>query len=680
MNRPKNGTALFYHRDSAGRTETTPGEYVAWARGEAQKLKLKFDGTADAIADMIRDRMPVSGHLFVDYDVQGHLLSRPALDALLTRVKSDQSVSHVLIPRRDRLARPDNPMDGAKLELEFRQAGITLIYFDRVAGPIQIGQRIDIGDLIVSLVDFHQAGKDRRDLATKIIHSQLALAKAGYSTGGRAPYGFRRFLYCETDQSKRELVDGEYVHRRHHHVIWLPLPDDHPHMMTIRRILNDLRTLPACRIAAALTKEGVEPPDHGRFRTDNGIKHANSGIWHATTVTNIGRNSLIAAVCTHGRRSMGDQRRLGPDGPRDLTVADYRDDRKPKVVRNSAAIEFTTDAFPAIIDPKEHAELIEILDQRAGTQKGKPRSQNPGLNPLGVRLFDMNCGSLLYGSGSLKYRCSLYMNSYGAYCNHNAVDRATATRFALHCLKSRLLALDLRSRLHKRLVELATATVPASAPTASVNKLRADLKRVQNDIETAEYNVTVASRDLITVMGKVLGKLKQKEVEIQQQIEAAEVVPVDAFDAEAEVEAALQVFERLEEFVTDASDLTAVGKAFDMANLRIFFKFEKRQVKKRLLDKVSGGVVTFGDEPPPVQLYSGPTSRKALKEELAALSAADPVGDGPRPGVLVSGREGNSLGNVSRGDRTPIELFLAGLASWDGLTRQSSLARFAGAC
>lgn len=64
------------------------------------------------------------------------------------------------------------------------------------------------------------------------------------------------------------------------------------------------------------------------------------------------------------------------------------------------------------------------------------------------------------------------------------------------------------------------------------------------------------------------------------------------------------MFDRLEDVFKDADDLTAVGKAFDMVNLRIFFKFEKRQVKKRVLDKVSGGVVTFGDEPTPVQLYA----------------------------------------------------------------------------
>jgi hypothetical protein len=38
---------------------------------------------------------------------------------------------------------------------------------------------------------------------------------------------------------------------------------------------------------------------------------------------------------------------------------------------------------------------------------------------------------------------------------------------------------------------------------------------------------------------------------------------------------------------------------------------------------------------------------------------------GSQPHEIVVPEEGDSSGNVSRGDRTPIELFLAGIASWE---------------
>ena len=36
------------------------------------------------------------------------------------------------------------------------------------------------------------------------------------------------------------------------------------------------------------------------------------------------------------------------------------------------------------------------------------------------------------------------------------------------------------------------------------------------------------------------------------------------------------------------------------------------QVKKRLLNKVAGGVVVFGAAPDPIEIYRGPTGRRAL--------------------------------------------------------------------
>ena len=48
MKRPKKGRGLFYTRDSGGKHEMTPSEYVAWGQQEAKKLGLNFDGAPDA--------------------------------------------------------------------------------------------------------------------------------------------------------------------------------------------------------------------------------------------------------------------------------------------------------------------------------------------------------------------------------------------------------------------------------------------------------------------------------------------------------------------------------------------------------------------------------------------------------------------------------------------------------
>src|SRR5262245_9369823 len=135
--RPRQGRALFYTRDSGGKHENTPGQYVAWAQAKAAELGLAFGGTPEAIEAMIREGRSRLGDLFLDFGVAGNLLSRDGLDALINEALSDRSVSHVLIPRRDRLARPDDPVDAVRLENVLRGDGLTLVFMDRTCPPLK---------------------------------------------------------------------------------------------------------------------------------------------------------------------------------------------------------------------------------------------------------------------------------------------------------------------------------------------------------------------------------------------------------------------------------------------------------------------------------------------------------------------------------------------------------------
>ena len=102
MARPKKGRGLFHTRDSGGRHEMTPAAYLRWANKRAEELGVDFCVPEDTIARMIENHQAVCGDVYLDYDVCGNLLSRPALDALKARIDSDHSSTHVFIPRRDR--------------------------------------------------------------------------------------------------------------------------------------------------------------------------------------------------------------------------------------------------------------------------------------------------------------------------------------------------------------------------------------------------------------------------------------------------------------------------------------------------------------------------------------------------------------------------------------------------
>ena len=49
----------------------------------------------------------------------------------------------------------------------------------------------------------------------------------------------------------------------------------------------------------------------------------------------------------------------------------------------------------------------------------------------------------------------------------------------------------------------------------------------------------------------------------------------------------------------------------ELGNLRLFLKFEAIQPKKRIINKVVGGVVTIGSAPAPIEIYQGPTESPA---------------------------------------------------------------------
>ena len=134
----------------------------------------------------------------------------------------------------------------------------------------------------------------------------------------------------------RQLLEGEYVQRAGHHVVWLPGPAEE--IALIHRILAMLETMPASRVAAQLTAEGVPTPDAGRSRTDRGVKHPTSGVWHQPTLVGIARNPLLRAAVEYGRRSMGDQLRFSGQGPRELEEADRHADGKPKVIANPPSV------------------------------------------------------------------------------------------------------------------------------------------------------------------------------------------------------------------------------------------------------------------------------------------------------------------------------------------------------
>jgi hypothetical protein len=642
--RPVTGRGLFYTRDSGGAHETTPGEYVRWAQRRAAELGVRFSGTPERIEALIRRGRPQDGDLFLDYRVKGNQLQRPGLGALFRLALTDPGVSHIFIPRRDRLARPDDPLDAMKMEATLREAGLTLVFMNRTVPPLPRGRR-DLGESIVALIDYDHAGQERRDLAQKMIYAQLNLAKEGYSTGGRPPFGFRRWLVQVDGTPVRQLAQGERVKMAGHHVVWLPGPEEE--LALIRRILAMLESMPASRVAAQLTAEGVPAPDAGRLRTDRGVRHTTSGVWHQSTIMTIARNPRLRAVVEYGRRSMGDRLRFSPEGPRELSEADLQPDGKPKVVANPESARVQAAAtFAPLVDPGRHQRLLDKLDERAGTQRGKPRSQDPSRNPLGGLVFDMGCGWPMYRQpyrDSFRYLCGLYQQSSGAKCKHNHVDGLTATRFLLGCVRQRLLAPKLKARLEQKLRAIAEREQRCSRPDADLHAKQVALATVRAKRERAGENLGLAEGpEQFRAVAAVFEQLQKQEEALEGEVRQLERVVGQVPDVDGEVAAALAGLERMAELAASPCELGGVGQLFRQLNARMFLRFMEARWKTRTINKVAGGMVTFGTTPPPVALYAGPTGRRHVKGPtvpegaIGPCSPESPGGPGNVPGGRVT--------------------------------------------
>jgi hypothetical protein len=651
MKRPDQGSAPFYTRDSGGRHEMTPAAYVTWARTDAIDRGLRFSGTPEQITRMIQEGRFAEGDIFVDFDVKGNVLTRNGLDALIEKVAADKQISHVYIPWRDRLARPDNPLDGMKLEQRFLDLGVTLVFTDKIIAPTPRGKRTNVSELIASVLDYDTSGKFRRDLAHKIILAQISLAEQGYSTGGRPPYGFRRWLVKVDGTRIRQLAEGERIRMAGHHVVWLPGP--HEELQIIRRILAMLEIMPASRVAAMLTAEGVPTPDVDRYRTDGGVRHKTSGVWHAPTVINIARNPLLTALATYGRRSMGDQLRISSSGPRPLTDADFRADCKPKVIANSKSDQVIADAhFEPIVTVESHERLIAILDARGGTQRGKPRSRDPNQNPLGGRIFDIDCKWPMYRGpykDSFRYVCGFYMQSHGAHCSHNWIDGPLAVQFTLSCLKQRMFTL--KGKLEDRLRQLATRDAAGDTSQDEARRLEHQLALVEKDLGLAETNLARADSDeqfkAISARFNELA-IQKKAIKNHLAIAQANRQPRDV---ESEVISAMSAARRLADLPRAGADLAAVTRLFQVANPKLYLRFGSKLLKKRSVNRVDSGVLTLGDAPAPIAVYQGPTARNKLAATETSPSSAVGQNEFQASVVTSSGMEGQSLGNTNRGDR-----------------------------
>ena len=166
--------------------------------------------------------------------------------------------------------------------------------------------------------------------------------------------------------------------------------------------------------------------------------------------------------------------------------------------------------------------LLSILDQRAGTQRGKSRSKNPAANPLGCRIYDIACSWPMYRQPyleSFRYTCGLYQQSHGQQCAHNHIDGVTTARFVLSAIRQRLLNADRLNRLKAKIETRARAELSKQNGSVRLESKRTELEQLRSQLGRVQRNLALAKTDEeFQCISEIFSELKSAERQAEKEL------------------------------------------------------------------------------------------------------------------------------------------------------------------
>ena len=612
--RPKN-RGLSYYRRSDDKQEASLGQQHGWARETADKIGVTFRGTLSDVGRMQDRKQTHAEDVYLDDAVTGGDLSRPGFLQFLADAKSDPTVSHVFVFKRDRLGRPQDVLQMLMLERDLILSGVTLVTHDRVFTPEDVKAN-EMAYLITGLVEYQEHGKFSPRLGDRMIFIQAAMAAKGYSTGGRAPYGFARALVDADDGFVQWLEDGETIRRPGHHVRFLPYDLEKLRiwvmMLQWRAAGEGIK-----RIARKLNELGIPAPDAGRVRTDHGQRHLLPGKWHATTVRDLCSNPIIAGIKQYAKRSMGRYRRVGIDGPRELTEQDRGPGGRPRTLENPAELRVHAPGGGDSLFDKEAWDALQPkgITLQEGRRIGGQKPTNPDRYALSTRIIDLTegCGCAMHGRKSgerLIYRCGRYVNSGGGECHHNTVDGDAMLRLVLDALVECVSKAGGREAIRERL--LAKARAEAVGDTAieehtALPHLRRRVEELDHDMATASQRMAREKDDArYEALAKAFDEMRVERDVASRRVEELSARP-NAIEADVNPEQKVEkLMELLDELATVASDEDARQKIRPLVlrlGIWIGLDFEAGKFGKREVRRLRRGVIAFGQDHLPVRIH-----------------------------------------------------------------------------
>jgi hypothetical protein len=641
--------ALVYLRRSSGRQETSLETQLEWAIAEAARLQVSLDAALSDLALMKAKRLTTYKDIRLDDSITGADLNRPGFRTLIQDALALKSISHVLIHKRDRFARPEDAIEMVAIEKKLLLAGLTLVFSDTTAEPMERGRQYPERELAM-LLGYYESGAFLTKLAERVLDKQRLLALEGFRTGGNASYGFVRVLVDARGEVVEELPPGRRVRQPGCHVRLKPQDGT---KLRVRLYILDLkhRGWGLKRIVIHLNQLGIPSPDAGKIRTDHGVPHEVSGKWSACTVREICLDPINIGLQEYGRRSEGAHRRLGAEGPRLLTEGDRDAQDRPRMVMNDKAATITAEAGVApLVDGQRFEELRRQIEERGKNQRGVPRTKDPARYPLACRIVDLTdgCGAILYGRRHGQrpiYVCGRYMRTEGAECENNAVDGEALLRFTLRTLRQLVERHGNRDRLRQLLLERAHREAPESVPSPAEQELQvltgkvSDLteqlavvrRRMALEPDDTRYAAIAAEFDRLRAELQVA----EKELEAKQRCRPAS----SGRSPEAEVDAVMALVDDICRVADDVGARADINPLLKRLGMWIGLTFTSAiKGTKRVVRRLASGQITFGDGRLPVPMH-GADNRQGPHGDAHPTEETNPGSHEPEPALAGSGKE-----------------------------------------
>src|SRR5262249_50766175 len=144
---------------------------LEWAIAEAARHSVVLDASPADLVHMQATRRSSYKGLRLDDGISGADLTRPGFVALIHDARADRSISHLLIYRRDRFARPEDAIKMVSIEKDLRLDGLTIVFAEAVAAPLVRGQA-DLAADIAMMFGYYESGEFLRKHAERVLLAQ----------------------------------------------------------------------------------------------------------------------------------------------------------------------------------------------------------------------------------------------------------------------------------------------------------------------------------------------------------------------------------------------------------------------------------------------------------------------------------------------------------------------------